>query len=981
MRSSSLFRRQLLQGTLAGGGLLALPSLVGCAAPVGDVGGGAARLARPVLRAATEGAVRPVFSFGGILGERLAANHRHWLLLAPSANPAMTDMFVHRLSPPRLPWAGELAGKYLIAAAQAYRIERDPSLLAAGSSVVDTLIAAQDASGYLGPFAGADRMKGWDGWGQYHCMLGLYLWHVETTAETQSTRALDACLRAAEFLRTYAPPPPAKPMAPADAIAAMSAGDEEQNLALVHVFAILGRATGNAAYGAFARALYDRWYQVCYAGETTRRPARFVDFARHRWESLHHLQALAELSHLLESDPTAADSARGILLRAWESILSGDVHNTGGFGAGERATGNPYDPEPIETCGTVAWMALTIDVLRMTGDVRAADALEIATWSAVLGAQSPEGHMWTYDTPMGGAVDENGKVWLGTRTTASDQLWWQGEAFVGGRALSCCAMNGPRALGCLSEWAVMISPDGVTVNHYGPSEWQVALPGGGKVTLAQTTTFPQDGTITMTVTPDTASRFVLRLRVPAWSARTSIAVNGAAQSNVAAGAYFAIDRTWSAGDAITLTLDMTPRLVKGAAAPAGGSPHGSTLGRGSIYVGPVLMAFDARFGTVDPARTPLIDPARVPEAKRPASLPLPAGVVPPLVTLSVATDAGSLTLCDFASAGTPSRPRITGDLVTGAVWQLGRADGTVLGERVRFIPGGAILGSGDSSATTWALDDGDLVIRSASGVTARIFTSTLQNGTAVLKGPSLVDPTSVVVLSEQRTSFVGRPWRFQRADGSVIASRITLGPNGAIAGYFHPNEASWGMEGDILVFYNMDRRATTRFESQRTRRGKTVLRGGLVGNPSIEHVLVEIEEDVTRNVWRFDRIEERAAGRITPLVPRLRLLADGTILRYRGWEGGSPNEARWGLDGGQVVFFTQGGAISTRFDRATSPDRDVLSGPFLLDPSLGYRHRPRPNVHGSRRAEGAEDGVRTIAWGRDVQRQLLSYQRTGSHDA
>jgi hypothetical protein len=53
------------------------------------------------------------------MGERIEANVRHWLLPAPAANPAMLQMFRDRDRAPRrdlVPWAGEFAGKYLIAA-------------------------------------------------------------------------------------------------------------------------------------------------------------------------------------------------------------------------------------------------------------------------------------------------------------------------------------------------------------------------------------------------------------------------------------------------------------------------------------------------------------------------------------------------------------------------------------------------------------------------------------------------------------------------------------------------------------------------------------------------------------------------------------------------------------------------------------------------------------------------------------------------
>ena len=86
----------------------------------------------------------------------------------------------------------------------------------------------------------------------------------------------------------------------------------------------------------------------------------------------------------------------------WWSICLFDRHNTGGFSSGESATGNPDDTRAIETCCTVAWMALSVDMLRLTEDPYVADELELATWNGLMGAQNATGRSFTYNTPMMG---------------------------------------------------------------------------------------------------------------------------------------------------------------------------------------------------------------------------------------------------------------------------------------------------------------------------------------------------------------------------------------------------------------------------------------------------------------------------------------------------------------------------------------------------------------------------------------------------
>lgn len=94
-------------------------------------------------------------------------------------------------------------------------------------------------------------------------------------------------------------------------------------------------------------------------------------------------------------------------------------------------------------------------------------------------------------------------------------------------------------------------------------------------------------------------------------------------------------------------------------------------------------------------------------------------------------------------------------------------------------------------------------------------------------------------------SLIGIVWKFGRADGSVIAARITLQPDGKIQGYYHPNEDHWGLDSGTLVFYNPSNQAITRFTKSVESDGITVLSGTFLPDPSITHVLTEVDRNST----------------------------------------------------------------------------------------------------------------------------------------
>src|SRR5882672_5773512 len=387
------------------------------------------------------------FIFAGPVGERVEANVENWLLRAPQANPGMLEMFRLRdrqPAPQLVPWAGEFVGKYLISAVQALRMTDDPRLFLQVSNVVAAFIATQAEDGYLGPFPKDVRLlKNWDLWGHYHALYALALWH----EHTGDSAALTAARKAADLVcRTYLD----------SSRRVFDAGDPEMNMSILTGLAMLHRLTGEPRYLRMVRGVEQDWER---AGDYLRAGLdgrEYFQSPRPRWESLHDLQGLVELWRI-----TGEQRYRDAFIHHWRSIRRWDRRNTGAFSSGEQATGNPYAPTAIETCCTVAWMALTIDYLGLTGDPQAADDLELATLNGGVGAQHPSGSWWTYNTPMDGV-----------RQASAHSIVFQARA--GTPELNCCSVNGPRALGMLSEWAVMSTAEGLVVNEYLPGT--VTLP-------------------------------------------------------------------------------------------------------------------------------------------------------------------------------------------------------------------------------------------------------------------------------------------------------------------------------------------------------------------------------------------------------------------------------------------------------------------------------------------------------------------------
>lgn len=549
-----------------------------------------ALLAAPFSRGAERGALAfqsmsgARFAFRGPVGDRVKRNVDEWLLRAPESNPGMLEMFRVRdrsPAPQIVPWAGEFVGKYLLSAIEALRMSDDPRLRSEVERTVRELIATQGEDGYLGPFPKKDRLRGnWDLWGHYHVIEALLMWHEQTGDHD----ALAAAQRAGDLVcNTFLD----------GRFRVFDAGSHEMNMAIITELGHLYRVTNEPRYLAMMREVEKDWERAGDYLRTGLSDREFYQTPSPRWESLHDLQGLLELYRI-----TGEKKYRDAFEHHWRSIAKNDIHNTGAFSSGEQATGNPYAAGAIETCCTVAWTALCIDMLRLTGDPAVVDYLERATFNAMLGAQHPSGCWWTYNTPMDGA-----------REASAHTIVFQSRA--GTPELNCCSVNGPRSLGMLSDWAVMMQGGTLIINTFIP----------GKYTLPHGVEFEISGNY-----PLSTGAEIKWLKRPGHSFPVKYR-KGAAYLEA------------KSGEPIKLNFDMPLRIELGAR---------EMTNRVSIYRGPLLLAYDQALNSFDENAIPAIAPEMLANAKTEiaynAQNPLSRWIE---VTLADQ----NLRLCDFASAG------------------------------------------------------------------------------------------------------------------------------------------------------------------------------------------------------------------------------------------------------------------------------------------------------------------------------------------
>ena len=523
-------------------------------------------------------------------------------------------------------WRCEYWGKWFTSAVLGCAYEPTPAHRAVIDRAVEELISTQTPDGYIGTYKDEEHLGIWDVWGRKYTLLGL----IAAYDLTGSRNALEAACRVADHLYKEAPPGAFNLTENGiDLLKGLSSSSILEPLALLY------QRTGEPRYLELAENIIACWSkpnrffeegQQLIAQALAKVPPEQIG-SQKAYEMMSCFEGLCEMyrisgeSQYLES---AVEFAK--TLKDQELMIHGSGSNKELWCDGTRVQTEILE-QPTETCVTVTWMKFCHQLLRLTGDSMWADELEVSLYNALLGSMTPDGAWWAYFSPLSGQ-----------RVPSH----YQHEDV----EMSCCVANGPRGLFLTSRWAVMTCDDGITVNLYTPGKATVALADGTTVRIAQKTDYPVGNEVVLSIDPETNAEFLLNLRIPGWSHRTTLSVNGEPVS-CRPGGYVSLKRTWRACDEVVLKLDLRGRAVP---APSGAPQF-------SVMRGPIVLALDNRLSSPQDIAVRLaVDQEGYVELKPAESKPddiwmafeVPFDVKP---RHYVGHYQVSLVMCDYASAG------------------------------------------------------------------------------------------------------------------------------------------------------------------------------------------------------------------------------------------------------------------------------------------------------------------------------------------
>lgn len=580
-------------------------------------------------------------------------------------------------------WRGEFWGKMMRGACFVYSYTKNEELYTVLTKTVKDMLASADGLGRISTYSVEAEFDGWDMWSRKYVLLGMQ-YFLEICGDAALTSEIIASMKAqVDYIMTKIGPAEEnkKPITSATrhwrglnassilepVVRLYSLTGEKKYLDFATYIVNCGGAdVVNVFELAYKNELMPYQYAVTKAYEMTSCFEGLLEYYRITGTPWHKTAVINYADRILESDFTVIGCC-GCTGECFD-------HST------VRQANTTNERIMQETCVTVTVMKFMYQLNLLTGDVKYADAFEISFYNAFLGSQNTEGAigrsvMFELEPNIKKQVIPYDSYSPLTRGTRGNEVGgWR--IMSDGYYYGCCACIASLGAGLVPKMHLLSTEGGFAMNMFINGSVSTSAPDGTGVSFLTETEYPRLGNVKITVNPERTVAFELKLRVPYWSAKTELRVNGE-KIDTACG-YNAIARTWSRGDVVEIEFDMRTHAIRP-------TPYGSQilvnkpvwgynymittydkedpLAKNHIALmrGPIMLAQENRLGfdMTKPANI-VLDGCDCADAVLTDGAPYES-----IVCVKVKTAGGDMMLTDYSSAGKLYTPENT-----VAVWIL-----------------------------------------------------------------------------------------------------------------------------------------------------------------------------------------------------------------------------------------------------------------------------------------------------------------------
>jgi hypothetical protein len=417
-----------------------------------------------------------------------------------------------------------------------------PELRKKAEAVIDEIVAAQEENGYINTFYTKEnreqRHKNMRGGHEMYCLGHMLQGGIAWFRATADRKLLDSSIKMVEYvLREFGPDK--QPL---------YEGHPEIELALVELYRLSGDKRYLDLAGYFLEGdprnharMTPRDFVYLFTGKP------FLERTKLEGHAVRAMYACSGATdYYLE---TGEARYKKVLDSLWDDMVRRKMYITGGVGsrASGEAFGEPYElPNQqayTESCAAIGTMFWNWRMMHAEPDSKYMDTFERALYNGANSGLSLKGNLYCYRNPLehvGNPEDKIRNPWYDT---------------------TCCPPNLQRILASLPGYFYSTSSEGLWVHLFDNNTLRWKLEDGSAVGLTQTTRYPWEGRVEISLTQAPGKEFSLFVRKPFWAGAARVEVAGQAAKPDVRNGYWSIRRAWKPGDRVVVDLGVTERLT------------------------------------------------------------------------------------------------------------------------------------------------------------------------------------------------------------------------------------------------------------------------------------------------------------------------------------------------------------------------------------------------------------------------------------
>ena len=242
----------------------------------------------------------------------------------------------------------------------------------------------------------------------------------------------------------------------------------------------------------------------------------------------------------------------------WNNIVNRQMYITGAIGQAEHGEAFswdydlPNDTAYAETCASIGLAFFARRMAEIAPRGTYGDVMEKVFFNSIISGMALDGKTFFYVNPLEVIPEACEKDHRMRRVKMTRQKWF---------GTACCPPNLSRIIASLGTYIHSHSSNALYTHLFVGSDAKMNI-NGSDISVKMETSYPWEEKVKIRFSMKDKVRFKYGLRIPGWCKKFTLRLNDAEAAFATEDGFALLDREWSDGDTLELTLDMPVVFVR-----------------------------------------------------------------------------------------------------------------------------------------------------------------------------------------------------------------------------------------------------------------------------------------------------------------------------------------------------------------------------------------------------------------------------------